>query len=77
MLQKYLEKVKDSLFGLSKFKIKHIQSEENGGAHLLSKLASTKPIGNARSVIEETRPYPCVILQVEDDDWRTPLKEYI
>jgi hypothetical protein len=77
ILQKYLAKVKESLHGLSSFEIQHISREQNHRADILSKLASTKNLSNARSVIEETLPNPYVVLQAETSDWRTPIQQYI
>jgi hypothetical protein len=77
LLQRYLAKVKESLLGLSKFEIKHIPREENSCADLLSKLASTKSSSTLKSMVEEVLPSPCAILQVEIEDWRTPIVEYI
>jgi ribonuclease HI len=76
-LQKYLQKVRESLIGLSCFKIKHIPREENSCANLLSKLASTKKGSQHHSIIEETIPRPVVILQAEEEDWRTPILQYV
>jgi ribonuclease HI len=77
LLQRYLAKVKESLLGLSKFEIKHIPREEKSRADLLSKLASTKSSSTLKSVVEEVLPSPCAILQVENEDWRTAIVEYI
>ena len=77
LLQRYLAKVKESLLGLSKFEIKHIPREEKSRADLLSKLASTKSSSTLKSVVEEVLPSPCAILQVESEDWRTPIVDYI
>jgi hypothetical protein len=72
-----LAKVKDSLLGLSKFEIKHIPREENSRADLLSKLASTKSSSTLNSIVEEVLPSPCAIVQIEANDSRAPLVEYI
>jgi hypothetical protein len=72
-----LAKVKEGLAELSKFEIKHIPREKNSKADLLSKLSSIKSSLTLKSVVEEVIMLPCVVLQVEVDDWRTPLKEYI
>jgi hypothetical protein len=64
LLQMYLAKVKESPLRLSKFEIKHIPSEENSRADLLSKLASTKSSSTLKSVVEEVLPSPRVVLQV-------------
>jgi hypothetical protein len=77
ILQKYLAKVKESLHGLSGFEIQHIPHEQKHRADILSKLASTKNVGNARSVIEETLQNPCIVLQAGASDWRTPIQQYI
>jgi ribonuclease HI len=77
LLQRYLAKVKEGLFGLSKFEIEHIHRKENSRAYFLSKLASTKSSSTLKSVIEEVISPPCAILQVKVDDWKTPLKDYI
>jgi hypothetical protein len=72
-----LAKVKECLLGLSKFEIKHIPREENSRADLLSKLASTKSSSTLKSEVEEVIPSPCAILQLEVEDCRTPIVEYI
>ena len=77
MLQRYLAKFKETLLGLSKFEIKHIPKEENSPVDLLSKLASTKSSSTLKSMVEEVLPSPCAIFQVEIEDWRTPIVEYI
>jgi ribonuclease HI len=77
LLQRYLAKLKETLLGIFKFEIKHIPREENNRAHLLSKFASTKSSSTLKSVVEEVLPSPCAILQVEANDWRAPIEEYI
>jgi hypothetical protein len=59
------------------FEINHIPREENSRVDLLSKLASTKSSSTLKSVVEEVLLFPCAILQVENEDWRTPIVEYI
>jgi hypothetical protein len=77
LMKKYLGLVKESLIGVYKFKIKHFPRAVNSRADLLSKLASTKSSSALHSVVEEVIPTTCAILQIEDADWRTPLKNYI
>jgi ribonuclease HI len=77
ILQKYLAKVNESIQGLSGFEIQPIPREQNHQADILSKLASTKNVGNSRSVVEETLQNTCVVLQAEVSDWRTQIQQYI
>jgi hypothetical protein len=77
LMQKYLALVRENLIGFSRFEIKHVPRSENSRADLLSKLASTKSASVLHSVIEEVIPAPGAILQVESEDWRTSLKNYI
>jgi hypothetical protein len=77
LMQKYLALVKESLIGISKFKIRYVPRPENSKADLLSNLASTKSASTLDSLLEDVILTPCVILQIDDEDWRTPLKNYI
>ena len=76
-LIKYVAKVKESLASLSSYEIQHVPREQNTRADLLSKLASTKPTGSSRSVIEEVIHSPCVVLHLDPADWRNPIRDYI
>jgi hypothetical protein len=77
LMQKYLALVKESLVGFSKFEIKHVPRSENSRADLLSKLASTKSASTLHSVVEEVIPALGAVLQIDDEDWRTPLNNNI
>jgi ribonuclease HI len=77
LMQKYLALVKESLMGLSKFEIRHVPRLENSRADLLTKLASTKSASALHSVVEEVIPTPGAVLQIDDEDWRISLKNYI
>ena len=52
-MKKYLDKTREQLRQLGEYKICHIPREQNARADALSKLASTKPGGNNRSLIQE------------------------
>ena len=51
IMKRYLDKTKEQLGLLGEYKICHIPREQNARADALSKLASTKPGGNNRSLI--------------------------
>jgi ribonuclease HI len=77
LMQNYLALVKESPTGLSKFEIRYVPRSENSSVDLFSKLASMKSASALHSVVEEVIPTPCAILQINDEDWRTLLKNYI
>jgi hypothetical protein len=61
--------VKEVVTGISLFEIKHIPLEDSSCADFLSKLSSKKKSSQHHTVIEETIPQPCIILQAEVEDW--------
>jgi ribonuclease HI len=77
LMQKYFTLVRENLVGFSMFEIKHVPRSENSRRDLLSKLASTKSALVLRSAVEEVIPAPGAVHDIEDEDWRTPLKSYI
>ena len=54
LLQKYLAKIRSCMERFVACKIWHVPREENARADILSKLVSTKPEGNNKSLIQET-----------------------
>ncbi|XP_072061941.1 uncharacterized protein [Arachis hypogaea] len=86
-MKRYLNKTLDYLRRFSETEVKHITQDLNSRADALSKLASTKPGGNNRSLIQETLQEPSItktevkqdVLEVSglDIGWITPLIEYI
>ena len=60
MLQKYLAKVKDRIKKFDSYKVWHVPKEENVQVDILSKLASTKPRGNNKSLIQVTLKIPSI-----------------
>ncbi|XP_072064442.1 uncharacterized protein [Arachis hypogaea] len=86
-MRRYLEKINEYLGQFPKTEVRHITRELNSRADALSKLASTKPWENSRSLIQETLQEPSVmkadtkidVLEVSglDLDWMTPLIEYL
>jgi hypothetical protein len=76
-MQKYLALVRENLMRFSRFEIKHVPRSKNSRADLLLKLESTKLASALHSVVEEVIPALGAVLQIDDEDWRTPLKSYI
>lgn len=60
VLTKYLEKVKAISSQLQAMDLTSVPRKHNVRADLLSKLASTKRLGNNRSVIQETLHLPSI-----------------
>lgn len=60
LLQKHLAKVKDLLKKFDSCEVRHVAREKNVRANILSKLASTKPGGNNKSLIQETLKIPSI-----------------
>ncbi|XP_019433940.1 PREDICTED: uncharacterized protein LOC109340679 [Lupinus angustifolius] len=80
LLGKYLLKVKELMADFDEATIQHVPRESNARADILSKLASTKCLGNNRSVIQGTVYHPRVMAveQVEIlDNWMGPFIRYI
>ncbi|XP_019415399.1 PREDICTED: uncharacterized protein LOC109326930 [Lupinus angustifolius] len=80
LLGKYLLKVKELMADFDEATIQHVPRESNARADILSKLASTKCLGNNRSVVQGTVYHPSVMAveQVEvPDNWMGPFIRYI
>ena len=83
-MKKYLDKTKELLGQIGEYKICHIPREQNARADALSKLASTKPGGNNRSLIQEMLQNPSIseeekVLAItsQDQGWMTPIIKYL
>ncbi|XP_072073819.1 uncharacterized protein [Arachis hypogaea] len=86
-MKRYLEKTMEYLRQFPETEVRHITRKLNSRVDTLSKLASTKPGGNNRSLIQETLQEPSVtktgtkldVLEVSGLDlgWMTPLIEYL
>ncbi|GAU27362.1 hypothetical protein TSUD_55150 [Trifolium subterraneum] len=81
-LIKYLEQVRSLAKHFNTFELIYVPREQNARADLLSKLASTKKPGNNRTVIQETVTKPSrgdleVWMVTRNDDWRTPIIQYL
>ncbi|XP_057724147.1 uncharacterized protein LOC130940113 [Arachis stenosperma] len=86
-MKRYLDKTLEHLGRFLETEVKHITRDLNSRADVLSKLASTKPEGNNRSMIQETLQKPSVtkaevkqdILEVSrlDLGWMNSLVEYL
>ncbi|XP_019435874.1 PREDICTED: uncharacterized protein LOC109342323 [Lupinus angustifolius] len=80
LLGKYLLKVKELMADFDEAIIQHVPRESNARADILSKLASTKCLGNNRSVVQGTLYHPC-IMAVEEveipDNWTGSFIRYI
>ncbi|XP_019416415.1 PREDICTED: uncharacterized protein LOC109327705 [Lupinus angustifolius] len=80
LLEKYLLKVKELMADFGEATIQHVPRESNARADILSKLASTKCLGNNWSVVQGTVYHPSVMAveQVEIlDNWTGPFIRYI
>lgn len=85
LLQKYLDKVRDVSSTFDHVTFQHVPREKNARADILSRLASTKKVGNHKTVLQETLSAPSInlepptlVLVVGDlNDWRTPLQLFI
>ena len=83
-MKKYLDKTKEQLGQLGEYKICHIPREQNARNDALSKLASTKPGCNNRSLIQEMLQNPSIseeekVLAItsQDQGWMTPIINYL
>ncbi|XP_072071902.1 uncharacterized protein [Arachis hypogaea] len=83
-MKKYLDKTREQLRQIRGCKVRHIPREQNGRADALSKLASTKPGGNNRNLIQETLQNPSIseekkILTIsgQNQGWMTPIVNYL
>ncbi|XP_019435906.1 PREDICTED: uncharacterized protein LOC109342364 [Lupinus angustifolius] len=61
LLGKYLLKVKELTADFDEAAIQHVHRESNARADILSKLASTKCLGNNRSVVQGTVYHPSIM----------------
>ncbi|CAL0314908.1 unnamed protein product [Lupinus luteus] len=80
LLGKYLIKVKELMANFVEATIQHVPRENNTRADILSKLASTKSLGNNRSVVQGTIYQPSVMTVeqvVIPDNWTGPFIRYI
>ncbi|XP_019450697.1 PREDICTED: uncharacterized protein LOC109352965 [Lupinus angustifolius] len=80
LLGKYLLKVKELMADFSEPTIQHVPHESNARADILSKLASTKCLGNNQFVVQGTVYHPSVMTveRVEiPDNWMGPFIRYI
>ena len=83
LLQKYLTKGKDLIKKFDFYEVHHVPKEENVRADILSKLASTKPKGNNKSLIQETLKTPSTVETIsalaieESPSWMTPIIQYL
>lgn len=64
VLQRYLARVREMLKLFLHVEVKHVPRGENSRAESLSKLASTKSLGNLKSIIQETLSRSSVSLDV-------------
>jgi ribonuclease HI len=81
-LMKYLERVNKLKDQFNTFELIFVPREQNSRADLLSKLASTKKLGNNRTVIQEVISKPStedteIVMIVEEEDWRGPITKYL
>ncbi|XP_057719783.1 uncharacterized protein LOC130934213 [Arachis stenosperma] len=83
-MKKYLDKTKEQLGQFKEYEFRHIPREQNDRADALSKLASTKPGGNNRSLIQEILQSPSIseeekvlAISSQDQGWMTPIISYL
>ena len=60
IMKKYLDRTREQLRQFGEYKVCHIPREQNARADAPSKLASTKPGGNNRSLIQEMLQIPSI-----------------
>ncbi|XP_061356159.1 uncharacterized protein LOC133300600 [Gastrolobium bilobum] len=78
LLAKYLDSARQLMAEFEEVEVRHIPRNENGRADILSKLASTKGLGNHRTVGEQNILEPTCIMQIsESRDWRSTIISYI
>ena len=74
-----MAKVQDLIKKFDSYKVRHVSREKNFRADIFSKLASTKPGGNNKSMIQETLKTPSIVemiltLAIEESlSWITPI----
>ncbi|XP_061374828.1 uncharacterized protein LOC133317052 [Gastrolobium bilobum] len=78
LLMKYLSKVQEIMVDFDEVQVTHIPRGENSRAGILSKLASTKSLGNHRTVVQQSITMPsCVMVITLAHDWRKPIMDYL
>ncbi|XP_057760093.1 uncharacterized protein LOC130980426 [Arachis stenosperma] len=79
LLQKYLEKVRELTREFEKISVHHVPRERNMRADLLSKLASTKPRAENRSLTQGLIKEPAVTLHLTkaDPSWMDPITDFL
>jgi len=82
-LCKYLMKVQNLAEKFKFFEAIYVPREQNSRADLLAKLASTKRLGNNRTVIQEvvaspsTESQEVLVVGTEVEGWMTPIIKYL
>ncbi|XP_016199102.1 uncharacterized protein LOC107640063 [Arachis ipaensis] len=81
LLEKYLEKVKELCKGFEEVIIQHVPRKRNARADLVSKLASTKPGAENKSLIQGLATEPAIILCASQTpsslSWIDPIFRYL
>jgi len=83
VLPRYYHTAKTLIDDFDFFKMYHIPRESNTKENLLSKLASTKNIGNLKTIIQETLQALTIDTkevmagEEEEPDWMTPYKNFL
>ncbi|CAL0322261.1 unnamed protein product [Lupinus luteus] len=80
LLGKYLAKIKELMASFDDATIQHVPRENNVRTDILSKLASTKCLGNNQFIVQGTVYQPNVMAIEEvaiQEDWTDPLIRYI
>ncbi|XP_061344701.1 uncharacterized protein LOC133290607 [Gastrolobium bilobum] len=84
LMCKYLEKVRELIEGFESVEVEHIRRTENTRADILSKLASTKSPGNKCSIVQQSMPNPCIVMNISEtapgateETWITPIVNYL
>ncbi|XP_072084437.1 uncharacterized protein [Arachis hypogaea] len=79
LLQKYLERVKELSKQFEEVTVQHVPRERNARADLLSKLASTKPGTDNRSLIQGITKEPAVALHLTkiSPSWMDPITDFL
>ncbi|XP_061343778.1 uncharacterized protein LOC133289797 [Gastrolobium bilobum] len=78
LLMKYLSKVQEMMADFDEVQVTHIPRGENSRADILSKLASTKSLGNHRTVVQQSIAMPsCMMVITLAHDWRKPIVDYL
>ncbi|XP_072080951.1 uncharacterized protein [Arachis hypogaea] len=79
LLQRYLEKVRELTRQFQEITVQHVPREKNTRADLLSKLASTKPGADNRSLIQGMVKEPTVALHLAEasPSWLDPIINFL